>query len=93
MNFNNLLTLLITMLICSCVESKKEAGGASAQSSGTKYFVSEEEIQVLNQVFTNQFQEVASELILANNVSVRTESLLSGDKGIVSLESDNVRQL
>ena len=84
-----LLTLLTLILLISCVESKKEAEtGPSATQTGTKYFVSKEEIQVLNKVFENQFSDVAAELIVANATSVRTESLLSGGHGISFLESE-----
>lgn len=83
------LTLLTLIFLVSCVESKKEAeSGPSATQTGTKYFVSKEEIQVLNKVFEKQFSEVAAELIVANATSVRTESLLSGGHGISFLESE-----
>ncbi len=64
-------------LLCSCVDSKKEAG-ASAQSTGTKYFVSEQEIQVLNQVFESQFDQLAREIVTTNMTLIRTE-LKSGE--------------
>ena len=63
---------IFLILLNSCVESKKEAG-ASAQATGIKYFVSEQEIQVLNQVFESQFEEVAAEIISTNMTVIRTE--------------------
>ena len=84
-----ILCLITLMFFVSCIESKKEAeDGTSATQTGTKYFVSKEEIQVLNKVFESQFSEVAAELIVANATSVRTESLLSGGHGISFLESE-----
>ena len=84
-----ILCLFTLMFFVSCIESKKEAdNGTSPTQTGTKYFVSKEEIQVLNKVFENQFSDVATELIVANATSVGTESLLSGGHGISFLESE-----
>jgi len=89
--------MLSFLILSSCVESKKEAEDSSVGPTGRKYFVSRQEIQVLNQIFVDQFSAISNELISANTTSVRVDNLMANvggsnktyqERGVLKVEDE-----
>lgn len=81
----NILILLIVFGSVSCVESKKteESGGGGSVTKG-KSFVSSAEIQVLNQVFEDQFADIGVDMLAGFTRFTGVSSLKSADSRGVS---------